>query len=237
MKRALVKTNGSLAGKAYETIREKILRGDFSVNTVLSRRQIAEELKISLPPVYEAIQRLEADGLLESKPRVGTRLRIPSRQDVEDRGIVREALESQSARLFAEHASAKEKQELVLMAKRLDKLYIVWESGRNDREFVYQLNTLHLRLHVHIASCSRSRALREAIEREQALIFNWFYDVVAQRRVMGHDFHSKLASALISGDPVKADAAMRSHIQFGLGEVLSKIVDLKNDAGWRLRRA
>jgi DNA-binding GntR family transcriptional regulator len=235
-KKSSATTKHSLASNAYKTIREKILKGEFTANAVLSRRQIADELKMSLPPVYEAIQRLESEGLLESKSRVGTRLRIPSREDVLDRGLVREALESQSARLFAERASTKQKNELVRKAARLDKLYDEWESGRADPEFLYKLNTLHLRLHVYIAICSRCVALREAIEREQTLIFNWFYDMVAQRRVLGHDFHSRLAAALVSGDPIKADAAMRQHIRFGLGEVLLNMVDMKNNSGWRLRR-
>src|SRR5579863_10138166 len=103
----------SLASKAYREIRNKILNGEFSVETVLSRRRIARDLGMSLPPVYEAIQQLENEGLLESKSRVGTRLRFPTRQDVLDRGMVREALESQAARLFAERATAREKKELL----------------------------------------------------------------------------------------------------------------------------
>ena len=53
-------------------------------------RKLAAELNISVPPVSEALQRLEREGLLESKPRVGTRVRIPTPQDIEDRCQVRE---------------------------------------------------------------------------------------------------------------------------------------------------
>jgi DNA-binding GntR family transcriptional regulator len=228
----------SLADKAYREIRNKILRGDFSVETVLSRRQIARELRMSLPPVYEAVQQLESEGLLESKSRVGTRLRIPTKQDVLDRGLVREALESQSARLFAERATEREKGELVRMAARLDRLYAQWAEGRTDRFFLYTLNTYHMVLHMRIAKYARSPALRDAIEREQVLIFNWFYATVGQRRVLGRDFHTRLASALASGRPSAADVAMRKHIRFGLGEVLTMIGSFrKRHAGWRLRKA
>ena len=227
----------SLAGKAYREIRNKILKGEFSVETVLSRRQIARELQMSLPPVYEAIQRLENEGLLESKSRVGTRLRIPARQDVLDRGMVREALESQAARLFAERATSREKKELLRRGAHLDRLYAQWEAGKVDRDFLYTLNTYHLNLHLCIAGCARSPALREAIEREQVLIFNWFYDTVAQRRVLGRDFHARLASALVGGKPAVADAAMRHHIRFGLGEALALMGNLKKSpTGWRLRK-
>ena len=67
----------SLAHRAYVEIRDKILKGDLPVGVALSRRKLAEELKVSVPPITEALQHLERDGLVESKPRVGTRVRIP----------------------------------------------------------------------------------------------------------------------------------------------------------------
>src|SRR5689334_3381230 len=68
----------SLAGRAYLEIRNKILKGDLAVGEALSRRKLAAELGISVPPITEALQRLEREGLLESKPRVGTRVRVPT---------------------------------------------------------------------------------------------------------------------------------------------------------------
>ena len=60
---------------------------------------------MSVLPVSEALRRLEEDGLVESRPRAGTRVRVPSESDVRDLYELREALESQAARLFAERAT------------------------------------------------------------------------------------------------------------------------------------
>jgi DNA-binding GntR family transcriptional regulator len=68
-----------LAGEAYVIIRERILRGEVAIGQVISRRKIAAELGMSFLPVSEAFLRLEFEGLLESRPRAGTRVRIPSR--------------------------------------------------------------------------------------------------------------------------------------------------------------
>jgi DNA-binding GntR family transcriptional regulator len=68
-------------------------------------------------------------GLVESKPRVGTRVRVPTRQDIEDRSLVREALETQAARLFAGRATAAEKKELRQMGRRVDQLYAACEKS------------------------------------------------------------------------------------------------------------
>src|SRR5713226_2651176 len=93
--------SSTLAGEAYGIIRERIIRGEFAIGQVISRRKVAAELGMSFLPVSEALLRLEFEGLLESRPRAGTRVRIPSREDVRGHYIVREALEAQAARLFA----------------------------------------------------------------------------------------------------------------------------------------
>src|SRR5436305_2607205 len=113
----------SLAERAYVEIRNKILKGDLAVGEALSRRKLAAELGISVPPITEALQRLEREGLLESKPRVGTRVRVPTPLDVEDRSLLREALETQAARLFAERATSAEKKALQRMGRKVDQLY------------------------------------------------------------------------------------------------------------------
>ena len=227
----------SLAGRAYLQIREKILKGDLPVGDVISRRKLAAELNISVPPVTEALQQLEAEGLLESKPRVGTRVRVPTRQEIEDRCVVREALESQAARLFAERATAEEKKALRQMGRQVDQLYACCEGQTVDRGFLFSANTYHMKLHLRIAECGRCAALHDAIEKEQVLVFNWLYDLAVERRTLASDHHARLTDALARGTADQADAAMRHHIQVGLQEVLAKVDGLKlPERGWRLKR-
>src|SRR5579885_3246355 len=114
--------SSSLAGEAYAVIRDRIMRGEVAIGQVISRRKIAAELGMSFLPVSEAFLRLEFEGLLESRPRAGTRVRIPNEQDVRGQYVVREGLEVQAAKLFAEVATAEEKAELQRMAVRVDAL-------------------------------------------------------------------------------------------------------------------
>src|SRR5436305_3509041 len=108
--------DSDLAGEAYVVIRERILRGEIAIGHVISRRKIAAELGMSFLPVSEALLRLELEGLLESRPRAGTRVRIPSREDVRGHYIVREALEVQAAMLFAVVATDEDRAELRKLA-------------------------------------------------------------------------------------------------------------------------
>src|SRR5690349_10806780 len=92
----------SLSEKGYELIRQKILRGDYPLGAILSRRKLAVEFRMSFLPITQALLKLENDGLVESRPRAGTRVRIPSAEDIRGHYVVREGLECQAVRLFSE---------------------------------------------------------------------------------------------------------------------------------------
>src|SRR4029079_6270424 len=111
----LVETS-SLAAEAYAIVRQRILSGELALGQVISRRKLAAELGMSFLPVSEALLRLECEGLLESRPRAGTRVRIPSPEDVKGHFVVREALEVQAARLFAASATIEDRNELQKLA-------------------------------------------------------------------------------------------------------------------------
>jgi DNA-binding GntR family transcriptional regulator len=227
----------SLAMRAYLEIRNQILTGELPVGMALARRKLAAALNISVPPVSEALQRLERESLVESRPRVGTRVRIPTRQDIENRSLVREALETQAARLFVGRATLAEKKELRQMGRRVDQLYAACEKSSGDREFLFSVNSYHMKLHLHIADCARCPALRDAIEKEQVLIFNWLYDTAVQRRSLASDYHARLTDILARCTPAQADAAMRRHIRRGLQEVLAGLARLdETENGWRHKK-
>src|SRR5256714_12039538 len=120
----MTNVTSSLAHEAYRVVRQRILRGELSLGQIISRRKLAAELGMSFLPVSEALLRLEIEGLLESRPRAGTRVRIPTQQDVRGHYVVREALEIQAARLFSEVATPDERAELMKLAARVDAMSV-----------------------------------------------------------------------------------------------------------------
>jgi DNA-binding GntR family transcriptional regulator len=227
----------SLAEQAYLSIRERILRGQLALGAVLSRRRLADELGMSMLPITEAVQRLEAEGLLESRPQVGTRVRIPSEQDIRERFIIREALESQSARMFAERATMAQRQELFLMAENLDAVFNQSQNDDCDPEFLFAVHRYHFQFHMKITEHSGCSALRGMIEKNNVLVLNWLYDLSGHQPPPPPRFHRDLASVLNTGDPLAADAAMRQHVRWGIDETVQAIRRTKPHVGpkWRLR--
>src|SRR5499426_951748 len=204
----------SLANEAYTFVRERILRGELPIGKVISRRKLATELGMSLLPVSEAFLRLEYEGLLESRPRAGTRVKIPTEEDVRGHYVVREALEVESARLFAEVATTQERTEMQRLAARVDALSA--QTG-GDR-FLYL--SLHEKLHRRIAECTRCRPLCEAIEKNHVLASTWL--CVTRQAAPGESprRHQDLVDVLVKGDPNAAAEAMRTHINCALQNTL-----------------
>jgi GntR family transcriptional regulator, rspAB operon transcriptional repressor len=226
---------GNLVDRAYYATRDRILRGALRLGAPVSSRGIALELGMSHLPVSQALGQLEKEGFLESRPRAGTRVRIPTEEDIRDRYEVREALESQAARLFSAKATAAQRRELLRMAEQLDALFNRAAVGEHDAEFFYAVHSYHFDLHMKIAEYASCNALSDLIERNHILTFNWFYDVAAHRRSLPPTFHRDLAKVLTAGDEAAADTAMRAHIRFGRDD---RIRGIRPDepSEWRERR-
>ena len=189
---------------------------------------------MSFIPVAEAMQRLEADGMLQSLPRIGTRVRIPTANDVRDRYIIREALEVQSARLFCERATTADREELSNLAKQLDTM-AQEQTAADQGQFEFQ--SLHVRFHMRIAECTGCEPLYEMLEKNQVLIFNWLFDVAADSQ-MPSQWHGTLIDVLNGDNPDAAALAMGTHIRTGMTEIQSAIASrFGADLSWMQRRA
>lgn len=215
---------GTLSDKAYELIRNRILKGDLPLGAPLSRRKLASELGMSFVPVSEALQRLESEGLVESRPRVGTRVRIPTSQDLRERYVIREALEAQAARLFCEKATAQERQNLLAEAQQFEAMLMVSEKEASHPEFQFACQTAHVAFHTRIAESSGCPLLCDLLEKNQLLIFNWVYDVAAGYK-MESGRHSELARILTGTDPDIACLAMGQHVRSGMHEIQAAIAN------------
>jgi DNA-binding GntR family transcriptional regulator len=204
-----------LSEEAYSRIRDAILRGDFPLGGVLNRRELAVELRMSLVPVSEALRKLELDGLVETERRAGTRVRIPTSQDIEDHLVVRAALECESARRFSQRATAEERKDVVAKAGHLDYLHAHSGNLALNKQLSYAVHCYHRDFHLLIVDGARCRGLRNLIERNQVLTWNWLYNVASEAEVLPADFHARLAQSVTGEDPEEASRAMRDHVWYG----------------------
>lgn len=217
--------SGDLSERAYQRVRERILRGEYTFGMVLSRRDLANEFGMSLVPVNEAMSRLENEYLIENTPRVGTKVRTPTPQDIRGFWAVREGLETQAARLYARNATPREREELIELARQLDSMHeSTTSSDQPDPSILYEWRCAHMRFHTKIAECTKLPFLTQQIEKNQLLVFNWFYDqqLYGGRQLPAH-WHEQLAHSLATGSEEIADAAMRKHLHNKLEELMRSL--------------
>lgn len=224
----------SLAAEAYRAIRMEILTGQLRPGTPLSRRRLAHKLGMSVVPVTDALRRLEEAGLVEVRVRAGTRVRVPTDADIRALYELREALETQSARLCAQRTTPAQRLELRRLARQLDKLFGRLATRGDDAAFRFAVHSRHVQLHMRIAERAGSPLLRQMIDRSHVLTMNWLFDVAGRRTALPPRFHARLVQALTSGDPDRAEAAMRAHVRYGLAEIAGRITALAATE-WRER--
>lgn len=205
------RATASLMDRAHGTIKNRILRGDVRLGDAISRRKLASELGMSFLPVSLALLRLEYEGFVESRPRAGTRVRIPSRDDIRGHYVVREALEVQAARLFVAAATEEDVADLRKMALVLDA-----GEGLDVKHL-----RLHQRFHKRIADVAGCPALAATIEQVHALESTWLCAAEPQPRPAAGRRHQDLMDALDRKDPDQAAEAVRQHIDGGVAMVMA----------------
>jgi DNA-binding GntR family transcriptional regulator len=216
--------NKILSAHVYESLRREILSGTIPPATRLVRRDLGKRLGVSTIPVTEALLRLERDGLVESRPRSGTRVRPLSLEAVRNDQVLREALECQAARLCAENVNEDQVRELYDLADALDGLLAAadpWsEEGMNR----------HLEYHLALARAGGYSILVEELQRvwlRRFVQLNWINAIIYP--VPPH-WHRQLTDAVATRDPAYAEAKMRHHVRYNIEHYLDAARKMDEDA-------
>ncbi len=213
-----------LKENVYQRIRAAILSGALPPGAPLSRRKLAESLRVSTIPVSAALERLSADRLVESRPRAGTRVRLPTSNEVRGNYILREALETHSARLFAEVASTAARNALIERARKVDGAFQRASGG--SRPALERAERIHVEFHTSIARAAGCAELVEAISNSRVLLLNWLVSHSATFHPFPSDWHVRLAETLAHAAPEEAAEAMRAHVRFRIEEVTRRFETL-----------
>jgi DNA-binding GntR family transcriptional regulator len=89
----------------YDALRNAILTSTFQPGQRLDVRHLAAELGVSPTPIKEAITRLEAEALIEVRPRSGTFVTAVSPEDIYETFEIRCALECLAGEKAIAHAT------------------------------------------------------------------------------------------------------------------------------------
>lgn len=96
----MAEKTASLAGRAYERIRQNILNLTYPPGMPLTEAMLTEELNMSRSPVRSAIQRLEAEGLIISDYHKSMTVKELTDQDISEIYQFRELMETAALKLI-----------------------------------------------------------------------------------------------------------------------------------------
>ena len=213
----------TVSAEVYAVMRRRILRGDLAMGEVISRRRIAADLSTSMQTVTAALLRLECEGFLEHRARSGTRIPIPSPDDVRGHYVVLEALEVQAVTRAVE-ATRRERADLEKLAKRVDEL-----AAADDRQ---AWCAVHHRLHMRLIECGRSPVLETAADRAYAIAGLWLASLRHAPPFDAPGRHQAFVERILAGDHAHSVQAVREH----LAEDLERTLELMERYSKALRQ-
>jgi len=196
----------SLADRAYYAIREWIVTLDLPPGSVVNERELMGRLGVGRTPVREALRDLAREQLVEVFPRRGMFVSSVDVGDIAGLSEVRLLLESEAARLAAERRGDGDLEETDALLEELDAA-----AGERDARGLIDLDQ---RIHRHVARCAQNPFLETTLEEYYVLALRiWFValDRVALDEAIAE--HHAILEAIRDGDPGRAEAVMRAHVE------------------------
>ncbi|MDQ1077814.1 GntR family transcriptional regulator [Pseudoroseomonas cervicalis] len=195
-----------LAERVHAVLRDAIVAGVLAPGGRLSERGLAAALGVSAQPVREAMQRLEAEGLVETRPRSGSVVLCQPRARLVEMGRIRAALEGVAAGFAAEHATP---EDIDRLRQRLAAMRTATEARDGAA-----LRLANEAFHTALLAVSDNAFLLRGLQALRA------YDHIGRARVLAADDdqprlalaeHAAILEAVAAGDAPQAEALMRRH--------------------------
>lgn len=200
---------------AYRDLLSAIKRGDYAPGDRLRETEIAERLSLSRTPIREALRRLEADGIVEHKARIGAVIRALSYPEVVELYEMRLVLERTAAELAAKHAVPAEIDALETVNSEIGQC--LSDSARAA--------ALNQQFHLGLYRAGRNRFLIEATRAmSNALMLLGPTTLADEDRIaVVCRQHQDILDAVRNRDEEQAGAAAEAHLQTSLRRRLTII--------------
>jgi DNA-binding GntR family transcriptional regulator len=206
--------NSAIWVRVYEHLRDKILNGEIEPNQRLVEATIAKEIGTSRTPVREALHAMQKEGLIESMPRVGYKVKPVSEDEVIQMCKIRGVLETLGATWAIEKAHK-------TLIQGLRKILAASEEkvSKGDLKAFPELDA---QFHETIAKLSGSSYLMEItlLTRRHMIRYRIksFYDQGTVLRAL--DGHKLILQAVERGDAEEVGRAMHYHLDLSLRDIL-----------------
>ena len=197
-----VNSEDSVYQKLKTAIRKKYIRQGSQLVEVA----LAQQLGVSRTPVRSAIKRLEAEGLVNSIPNRGAFVITPTQREIKETFLVRAQLEVMATRLTTTNITPEQIEELRKLTQAETTVF-----DKNNLDEYYAVNDS---LHLKIAEFSGNKVLFSYINEllDRTRIYLILYDPFYKIEYCPTKEHETIVEAIANGDPDRACAALKNHI-------------------------
>ncbi len=187
-----------------DSIRERILAGEFAPGERLAEEKLSAELGVSRMPVREALRALCAEGIVTLEPRRGASVTVYTDAQVRELVEVRATLEGLNARLAARRHDPKQIAELERILAAGSKI-----TERSDLARIQENNARFHEAVEAIAANSVLMNIVRSLRDRTALIFA----PQSRARIRENwEEHAAIVRAVISGDAELAGLLATRHV-------------------------
>jgi DNA-binding GntR family transcriptional regulator len=190
---------------AYARLLQAIRDGVFQPGDRLREADVAGRLALSRTPVREALRKLEADGIVEHRARIGAVIRKLGRTELVDLYEMRVVLERTAAEMAAKHANVAEIDTLEEMNANI-------KASIDDPQ---QAAAINQDFHRCLYLATRNRFLLEsarALNNALMLVGPTTFDDADRIKTVCKQ-HQDIIDAIRAGDVVAAGACAEAHLQ------------------------
>lgn len=193
---------------AFAKLMQALKDGVYQPGDRLREVEIADRLDLSRTPVREALRRLEAEKIIEHRPRVGAVIRTLGQTEVVELYQMRLVLERTAAELAAKHAVEAE----------IDEIAALNDDIADLRDGGPQAAAMNQTFHRAIYLAARNRFLLDAARAmNNALLLLGPTTLADEDRIaVVVRQHGAILDAISAGDVEGAGAAAEAHLQTSL---------------------
>ncbi|MDX2358743.1 GntR family transcriptional regulator [Dietzia sp. PP-33] len=201
-------SSGSLADRAYQDLRRRILDSQLPPGAPLSVPALARTLNISRSPVREAVQRLIHDGLATHAPNRGAEVARLEISELIEIYVVKEPLMGLTARLAATRLT---QQDVEVLRAMIAEQEAALEVDTHQSQYM----AMDVSFHGLINRAAGNTALLSTLaqfETRTSLAFPSAWSEHEYARLSVRE-HRAIADALIAGDADDAERASAAHVR------------------------
>ncbi len=208
----------SLMSVVLDTLRRRILTGDYRPGQKINESEIAINLGISRSPVREAFRVLERDGLITTLPRKGSYITDISLKDLDELFEIRQILECYALDCIKKRAK-ESPDKMQSMVEELDKNLF----KKHDPFSV--ISSFHYTL-MELSNNARLMELYKILAVSLRRYWLIYHSKKGQKDV-SLEHHQDIVNHLKQGDYPATKQLLKKHIQYVKGIVGKRVKELK----------